>query len=70
MIHVLVVVERSLKNVVSEKEFMIKIIRYVPAYDREVKNSGGLSRTNHSANDVLSVLSCHCECAAKLVRVF
>ena len=61
MIHALVVAERSLKNVVSEKEFMIKIIRYVPAYDREDKNSGGSSRTNRLANDVLSVLSCHVE---------
>ena len=32
--------------------------RYVPTYDREDKNSGGSSRTNRLANDVLSVLSC------------
>ena len=69
MIHVLVVAERSLKNVVSEREFMIKIIRYVPTYDRENKNSGGSSWTNRSANDVLSVLSCHVECVVLMSRV-
>lgn len=68
MIHVLVVAERSLKNVVSEKEFIIKIIRYVPTYDREDKDSGGSSRTNRPANDVLSVLSCHCEVVCLLGR--
>lgn len=37
------------------------VFRYVPTYDQEGKNSGGSSRTNRSANDVLSVLSCHVE---------
>lgn len=34
---------------------------YISTYDREDKNSGGSSRTNCLANDVLSVLSCHVE---------
>ena len=68
MIHALVVAERSLKNVVSEKEFMIKIIWYVPTYDREDKNRRGLSRTNHPANDVLSILSCHVETVVLLSK--
>ena len=37
------------------------VFRYVPTYDQEGKNSGGSSRTNRSANDVLYVLSCHVE---------
>lgn len=44
------------------------VFRYVPTYDQEGKNSGGSSRTNRSANDVLSVLSCHIECVVKLTR--
>lgn len=35
--------------------------RYVPGYVFGEKNGGGSSRTNRSANDVLSVLSCHVE---------
>ena len=35
--------------------------RYVPGYVFGEKNSGGSSRTNRQANDVLSVLSCHVE---------
>ena len=41
--------------------FQTKCSRYIPPYDREDKNSGGSIRTNHPANDVLSVLSCHVE---------
>ena len=37
------------------------VCRYVPVYDREIKNSVGSSRTNRQVNDVLSVLSCHVE---------
>lgn len=32
-----------------------------PSTIANAKNSGGSSRTNHSENDVLSVLSCHVE---------
>ena len=39
--------------------------RYVPTYDREDKNSGGSSRTNRPANDVLPVLSCQIVLANK-----
>ena len=42
--------------------------RYVPGYVFGKKNSGGSSRTNRSANDVLSVLSCHVETVALLTR--
>ena len=44
------------------------VFRYVPTYDQEGKNSGGSSRTNRSANDVLSVLSCHVETVMLLVQ--
>ena len=44
------------------------VFRYVPTYDQEGKNSGGSSRTNRSANDVLSVLSCHVETVVLLVQ--
>ena len=40
--------------------------RYVPVYDREIKNSGGSSRTNRPKNDVLPVLSCHVETVVML----
>ena len=43
--------------------------RYVPTYDREDKNSGGLSRTNRPANDVLSILSCHVESVCLLSKL-
>lgn len=68
MIHARVVAERSLKNVVSEKEFMIKIIWYVPTYDREDKNRHGSSRTKRQANDVLSIPSYHVESVTVLER--
>ena len=42
---------------------------YIPTYDREGKNSGGSSRTNRSANDVLSVLSCHVETVCLLSKL-
>ena len=45
--------------------FQTKCSRYIPPYDREDKNSGGSIRTNHPANDVLSVLSCHVETIGK-----
>ena len=44
------------------------VFRYVPTYDQEGKNSGGSSRTNRSANDVLSVLSCHVETVVLLSK--
>ena len=69
MIHALVVAERSLKNVVSGKEFMIKIIWYVPTYDQEDRNTCGSSRTNCLTNDVLSVLSCHVETVVLLSKL-
>lgn len=37
------------------------VCRYVPNYDRKIKNRRGSSRTNRPANDVLSILSCHVE---------
>ena len=45
------------------------VFRYVPTYDQEGKNSGGSSRTNRSANDVLSVLSCHVETVCLLSKL-
>ena len=45
------------------------VFRYVPTYDQEGKNSGGSSRTNRSANDVLSVLSCHVETVVLLSKL-
>ena len=48
--------------------FQTKCSRYIPPYDREDKNSGGSIRTNHPANDVLSVLSCHVETVVLLTQ--
>lgn len=48
--------------------FQTKCSRYIPPYDREDKNSGGSIRTNHPANDVLSVLSCHVETVCLLSK--
>ena len=48
--------------------FQTKCSRYIPPYDREDKNSGGSIRTNHPANDVLSVLSCHVETVVLLSK--
>ena len=45
------------------------VFRYVPTYDQEGKNSGGSSRTNRPANDVLSVLSCHVETVVLLSKL-
>ena len=42
--------------------------RYVPGYVFGEKNGGGSSRTNRSANDVLSVLSCHVETVVLLSK--
>ena len=49
--------------------FQTKCSRYIPPYDREDKNSGGSIRTNHPANDVLSVLSCHIETVVLLSKL-
>lgn len=49
--------------------FQTKCSRYIPPYDREDKNSGGSIRTNHPANDVLSVLSCHVEVVCLLSKL-
>ena len=49
--------------------FQTKCSRYIPPYDREDKNSGGSIRTNHPANDVLSVLSCHVETVVLLSKL-
>lgn len=49
--------------------FQTKCSRYIPPYDREDKNSGGSIRTNHPANDVLSVLSCHVETVCLLSKL-
>lgn len=45
------------------------VCRYVPVYDREIKNSVGSSRTNRQVNDVLSVPSCHVETVALLSKL-
>ncbi len=45
------------------------VCRYVPVYDREIKNSVGSSRTNRQVNDVLSVLSCHVETVVLLSKL-
>ena len=44
------------------------VCRYVPNYDRKIKNRRGSSRTNRPANDVLSVLSCHVETVVLLSK--
>ena len=41
---------------------------YISTYNREGRNSGGSSRTNRQANDVLSVLSCHVETVVLLSK--
>lgn len=44
------------------------VCRYVPNYDRKIKNRRGSSRTNRPANDVLSILSCHVETVVLLSK--
>ena len=44
------------------------VCRYVPNYDRKIKNCRGSSRTNRPANDVLSILSCHVETVVLLSK--
>ena len=45
------------------------VCRYVPNYDRKIKNRRGSSRTNRPANDVLSILSCHVETVVLLSKL-
>lgn len=45
------------------------VCRYVPNYDRKIKNRRGSSRTNRPANDVLSILSCHVETVCLLSKL-
>ena len=51
-----------------QQYFSYWLDRYVPTNNQEDRNNGGSSRTKHPINDVLSVLSCHCEAVVLLSR--